>query len=140
MRHSPRWIAGSLIASVVLLSACATVEEPSASETGGSEINKLGQVVLETEAETNLDIQTAPVRKAARGSQLVVPYAAVVYGADGETWTYMSPEPQTFERAPILIDRIDGGKAFLSEGPRPGTQVVTQGAPELLGVEIGIDQ
>ena len=95
---------------------------------------------METEAETNLDIQTAPVRKAARGSGLVVPYAAVVYGADGETWTYMSPEPQTFERASILIDRIDGGKAFLSDGPRPGTQVVTQGAPELLGVEIGIDQ
>jgi hypothetical protein len=139
MRHSPRWIAGSLIASVVLLSACATVEEPSASETGGAEINKEGQVVVEAEAETNLDIQTAPVRQAARGSQLVVPYAAVVYGADGETWTY-ERESRNFQRAPILIDRIDGGKAFLSDGPRPGTQVVTQGAQELLGVEIGIDQ
>jgi hypothetical protein len=140
MRHSPRWIAGSLIASVALLSACATVEEPSASETGGAGINGKGQVVMEAEAETNLDIQTAPVRKGARGTQLVVPYAAVVYGADGETWTYVSPQSLTFERAPILIDRIDGGKAFLSDGPRPGTQVVTQGAPELLGVEIGIDQ
>jgi hypothetical protein len=28
----------------------------------------------------------------------------------------------------------------LSDGPRPGTQVVTQGAPELLGAEMGIDQ
>lgn len=139
MRQSPRRIAGSLIACVALLSACATVEEPSAAETGGYTYDGK-KVVLEAEAEKNLDILTAPVRQAARGSQLVIPYAAVVYGADGKTWAYENPESLTFQRAPILIDRIDGGKAFLSDGPRPGTQVVTQGAPELLGAEIGIDQ
>jgi hypothetical protein len=139
MGHRPRRIAGSLIASVVLLSACATVEEESTAGTGGATYDGT-QVKMESEAMKRLDIQSAPVRKAARGSQLVIPYAAVVYGADGETWTYMSPKPRTFQRAPILIDRIDGGKAVLSDGPRPGTQVVTQGAPELLGVEMGIDQ
>jgi hypothetical protein len=141
MRQSPRWIAGSLIASVMLLSACTTIEEPSAAETGGSEYDPTkGQVTLEAEAMERLDIQSTPVRKAPRGSQLIVPYAAVVYGADGETWTYTSPQSLTFERASIVVERIDGGQAFLSDGPRPGTQVVTQGAPELLGVEIGIDQ
>ena|SRR5918992_116176 len=139
MRHSPRWMAGCLVASVVLLSACATVEEESAALSGGYTYDGK-QVKLEAEAMERLDIQSAPVRKAARGSQLVIPYAAVVYGADGETWAYESPESLTFQRAPILIDRIDGGKAFLSDGPRPGTQVVTQGAPELLGAEMGIDQ
>jgi hypothetical protein len=138
MGHSRRWIAGWVIASVVLLSACATVEEESAAETGGASFD--GTIVkVEPEAMKRLDIQSAPVRKAARVSQLVIPYAAVVYGADGETWTY-ERESRNFQRAPILIDRIDGGKAFLSDGPRPGTQVVTQGAQELLGVEIGIDQ
>jgi hypothetical protein len=140
MRHSPRWMAGCVIASVVLLSACATVEEESTAGSGGAEVNDKGQVIVETEAMERLDIRTTSVQNAARGSQLVIPYAAVVYGADGETWTYESPRSRTFQRATILIDRIDGGKAFLSDGPRPGTQVVTQGAPELLGVEIGIDQ
>jgi hypothetical protein len=140
MRHSPRWIAGTLIASLGLLSACATVEEPSAAETGGAAVKGNGQVVVEAEAMERLDIQTTSVQNAARGSQLVVPYAAVVYGADGETWAYESPKDRTFQRATIIIDRIDGGKAFLSDGPRPGTQVVIQGAQELLGVEIGIDQ
>jgi hypothetical protein len=139
MGHSPRWIAGSVIASVVLLSACATVEEESTAGTGGATYDGK-QVVMEAEAMERLDIRTTSVQNAARGSQLVIPYAAVVYGADGETWTYESPRSRTFQRATILIDRIDGGRAFLSDGPRPGTQVVTQGAPELLGVEIGIDQ
>jgi hypothetical protein len=95
---------------------------------------------MEAAAVERLDIQSTLVRKAARGSQLVIPYAAVVYGPSGDTWTYTRPESLIFERADILIDRIDGQRAFLSEGPRPGTQVVTQGAPELLGVEIGIDE
>jgi hypothetical protein len=140
MRHSPRWVAGPLIASVVLLSACATVEEESAALTGGAEVLPGGQVKMEAESAENLDIQSAPVRKAARGSQLVIPYAAVFYGPNGDTWTYTSPQSLIYERAPIVVDRIDGDKAFLSDGPRPGTQVVTQGAAELFGVEIGIDQ
>jgi hypothetical protein len=141
MRHSPRWIAGSVIASVVLLSACAPVEEESTAGSGGATYDpRSKKVTMEAEAVERLDILSTPVRKGARGSELMIPYAAVVYGPSGDTWTYTRPESQIFQRAPILIDRIDGGKAFLSEGPRPGTQVVTQGAPELLGVEIGIDQ
>ena len=62
------------------------------------------------------------------------------YGASGETWTYITPEPQIFERAPIEIDRIKGDRAFLSEGPPSGTEVVTQGSAELFGIETGIDQ
>jgi hypothetical protein len=139
MGHSPRWIAGCVIASIALLSACAPVEEESTAGSGGYTYDGK-QVVMEAAAVERLDIQTTPVRKATRGSQLVIPYAAVVYGADGETWAYMSPESRTFQRAPILIDRINRGKAHLSDGPRPGTLVVTQGAPELLGAEIGIDQ
>jgi hypothetical protein len=139
MRHSPRWIAGSVIASVVLLSACTPVEEESTAGSGGATYDGK-QVEMEAEAVERLDIQSTPVRKGARGSELMIPYAAVVYGPSGDTWTYARPEPRIFERAPIDIDRIDGNKAFLSDGPRPGTQVVTQGAPELLGVEIGIDE
>jgi hypothetical protein len=139
MRHNPRWIAGCVVASVVLLSACSPVEEESAALTGGYTFDGK-QVKLEAASVERLDIQTTPVQKAARGSRLVVPYAAVVYGADGETWTYVNPESRIYQRAPIVVDSIDGGKALLSDGPRPGTEVVIQGAQELLGAEIGIDQ
>jgi hypothetical protein len=140
MRHSPRWVAGPVIASVLLLSACATVEEESAALTGGARVLPTGQVKMEAKAKENLGILSAPVRKAARGSQLVIPYAAVFYGPNGDTWTYTSPQSLIFERTPIVVDRIDGNNAFLTDGPRPGTPVVTQGTAELFGVEIGIDQ
>ena len=70
--------------------------------------------------------------------QLVVPYAAVIYGLNGETWAYTSPEPLTFVRHLISIDYIEGDLAVLSEGPPAGTAVVTVGAVELFGAEFGI--
>jgi hypothetical protein len=42
-------------------------------------------------------------------------------------------------RAPVTIARLDGDRAYLSDGPAPGTQVVVVGAPELLGVELGVE-
>jgi hypothetical protein len=57
---------------------------------------------------------------------------------NGETWTYTSPEPLTFVRAPITVEAIDADLAYLSAGPAPGTEVVTVGAAELFGVESGV--
>ena len=54
---------------------------------------------------------------AQEGAELVIPYAAVVYDADGKTWVYTSPKPLTFVRSPITVARIAGDKAFLSAGP-----------------------
>jgi hypothetical protein len=142
MRHCQRWIAGPLVGFVLLLSACATVPEEETAGSGGAEYDGK-RVVMDAEAVERLDMQSAPVRNTGRGSggsQKVIPYAAVFYGAAGETWTYTSLDPQTFERAPIVIDRIEGNNAFLSDGPPSGTQVVTQGAAELFGVETGIDE
>ncbi len=70
----------------------------------------------------------------------VVPYAAVLYGVNGETWVYSSPEPLVFVRQPILIDYIEGDMAILSEGPEAGTAVVTVGAAELFGTETGVSK
>jgi hypothetical protein len=68
----------------------------------------------------------------------VVPYAAILYDASGNTWAYTAPEPLRFVRQPIKIDFIDGEKAVLLDGPPAGTPVVTVGAALLLGVEIGV--
>jgi hypothetical protein len=70
----------------------------------------------------------------------VVPYAAVLYGVHGETWVYSNPQPLVFVRQPIVIDYIEGDRAYLSEGPQVGTAVVTVGAAELFGTETGVSK
>jgi hypothetical protein len=67
-----------------------------------------------------------------------VPYSAVIYDADGATWTFVELEPGVFQRAPITIVSVDGANVRLSAGPAPGTEVVTVAAAELVGVEAGI--
>jgi len=90
------------------------------------------RVILTEKAAQRLDIQTASVN----GN--VIPYAAVLYGLNGETWTYTNPEPLVFVRQSIVIDSIEGDRAFLSEGPDTGTAVVIIGVAELYGAEVGV--
>jgi len=70
----------------------------------------------------------------------IVPFAAVLYGVNGETWVYTNPEPLVFVRAPITVDYIDGDSAFLSDGPSVDTQVVTMGGSLLYGAETGVSK
>ena len=69
---------------------------------------------------------------------MTIPYAAIVYDADGKTWAYVNSEGLTYMRAAVTVDEIDGDVARLSEGPPEGTPVVTTGAAELYGAEIGV--
>ena len=103
----------------------------------GAEFNR---VTLTAKAAERLDIQTAQVRnEAINGSQQkVVPYAAVIYGVNGETWVYTNPEPLIFVRDNISIDYVDGDLAVLSAGPANGTEVVTVGVAELYGTDTGV--
>ena len=73
------------------------------------------------------------------GERLTIPYSAVIYGVEGGVWTYTSAGPLTFVRAPITVASIQGDTAVLSEGPAPGTEVVTVGGEELLGTEFAIE-
>ena len=41
-------------------------------------------------------------------------------------------------RADVVVDRIDGDRVLLTEGPRPGSRVVTVGAAEVYGAELEI--
>jgi multidrug efflux pump subunit AcrA (membrane-fusion protein) len=95
-------------------------------------------VTLTEVAERRLVIRTAPVRPEA-GGDVVVPYSAVVYEPDGSSWVYERVDPHTYQRTAITIATISRGQVTLTSGPRPGAQVVTQGAAELVGVETGID-
>jgi hypothetical protein len=66
----------------------------------------------------------------------VVPYSAVYYDGAGAAWVYVNPQPFTYERQRIGVERIEGDQAVLSDGPGVGTAVVTVGAPLLHGAEI----
>ena len=133
------------IVALPLLSACGGSSDTS-SESGPAlvepiEGTDLSRITVTAKAAERLDIQTTAVQGAAGdGKQTVIPYAAVLYQPNGETWTYVSPKPLTFVRERIVIDRIDGDRVVLSKGPAPGTKVATVGVAELFGAESGIGQ
>src|SRR5687768_7258024 len=104
MKYRNRWIVAVVVLMIasLQLSACmqtvvdAGKQKPANVEKiAGSEFN---HVVLTEKAAQRLDIQTAPVREEQlNGTQRkVIPYAAVVYGLNGETWAYISPGPLVF--------------------------------------------
>jgi hypothetical protein len=100
----------------------------------------LSRVILSEKAAERLAIATTPVADEEISGELrkIIPYAAVIYTPDGETWTYTSPEPLVFVREAIDVERIDGDKVILTAGPETGTEVVTLGAAELFGAEAGV--
>ena len=98
-------------------------------------MTRLPRITLTESAVERLGIETAAVES--RGDELVVPYDAVFLDAHGDFWVYTNPEPLVFVREPIDIVRETSDRAFLAEGPPPGTDVVTVGVPELYGSETG---
>ena len=137
MKHLRYWILLVLILAS-LLSACA----PKTSSTTKVDPVKLEpiegtdfkRVILTEKAAQRLNVQTAEV------SGEAIPYAAVIYDTEGKTWVYTNPAPLTFVRAPIVIDRIEGEQAILSQGLGLGTSVVTLGVSELYGAETGVSK
>ena len=110
------------------IAAAASVEESSDGEPA--------LVHLTEESVARLGVETTEVTGEA--GDLAIPYAAVVYDAGGDTWTFVELEPGTYQRASITIRPVDGDDVRLSDGPEPGTPVVTVAAAELVGVEAGI--
>lgn len=134
-----------LVAAGLLLEGCAGSQDVAGAtsapltvqETEGSDISRL---TLSDKALERLGIETVAVaEELVDGSaRLVIPYAAILYAADGSVWTYTNPEGLLFVRAPITVDRIDGNVAILAGGPPAGTLVVTVGGSELWGAEHGV--
>ena len=136
-----RWLAAALVAASLVLPACTTAgalgeASSEAAQVEPIEGTDLRRVALTAEADARLGIQTEPVRAAA--GRAIIPASAVLYDADGTTWTYTSPKPLTYVRARITIERVEGDLAYLSAGPAAGTPVVVVGAAELFGAEQGV--
>jgi hypothetical protein len=68
----------------------------------------------------------------------VIPYAAVLYQASGDAYTYTNPAPLVYVHQPITVDYVTGDLAVLTNGPPVGTVVVIVGGAELSGIETGV--
>lgn len=116
-----------------------------------SEIEPASQVVLEPiegnpghhlvtltqHGADQIGIRTEPVKGSAKLSEL--PYAALLYGADGTTFVYTSPKALTFHYEEITLEKIVGEKIYFTKGPKVGTQVVTRGVPQVHGADIELE-
>jgi hypothetical protein len=161
MQHGKQWRAPVLLligALALGVSACgrAPAAEDGEGASGEARVERVegteqSRVILTQRAADRLGIQMAEVREvrvakpAAIGQRRagmtmakIIPYAAVLYDEHGDTWAYTSPAPLTFIRKRISVDYVSGDSAVLIKGPPAGTRVVTVGASELLGAELGV--
>jgi hypothetical protein len=134
-----------LIAGVVSLSACGEASSgydyETASHHDPAELEPIKgtdvqRVVIDAEGVERAGIKTAPIHQ--NGEGMVMPHSAVIYDADGETFTYTVPEPRTYVRQKIVIDDVVGDSVMLSDGPPAGTEVVSVGAAVVYGSEFEV--
>lgn len=138
MKHINRSILFTLIFAGLLLSACGA-KTPAGEKVAPSilepvEGTDLSKVILTEKAAERIGVETV----SANGME--VPYAAVIYDIEGNTWIYTNPEPLTFVREPITIDHIEGDTAFLAESLPGQLSVVTVGVAEIYGTETGVSK
>jgi hypothetical protein len=148
MRTSTFTLVAALVVAALPLVGCnragsnyTKVEPAKVEHTAGSEISKL---TLTEKAMERLGVKTTPIVEgkiegaADDTPRPFVPYSAVMYVPNGDTFVYTSPSPRTFVRQPVHIDYIERDVAVLKDGPPTGTQVVSVGAAELFGTEFGV--
>ncbi|MEN3309754.1 MAG: hypothetical protein V7603_5956 [Micromonosporaceae bacterium] len=115
------------------------------SEAGKVEVDpgsNVARIRLSEDAARRIGVRTAPIAttQAAGRTRLVIPAAAVFYDPSGDTWAFVLSQPLVYVRERITVDAIQGESATLTAGPPAGTQVVTVGAAELYGTEVGVGE
>lgn len=138
MKRNRVWLLTGALVPGIMVAGCSDPAEPPSEEAIHIEELESGlkTLTLSANAAERLGIETADVADA--GAQTVVPYASVIYDAQGATWAYVAIEPLSFERESIVVESISGDEALLADGPPAGTPVVIVGAAELYGAETGV--
>lgn len=154
MKEIPRrWATWVIVFSALTISGCAEVSEAESGSPGGEPVmveplgdTGLSRVTLTQLASERLGVETEAVvkRSLARGSaesssQNVVPYSSLIYDPSGGTWVYTSAGPLAFVREAVTVDFIKADLVALTKGPDTGVEVVSVGAAELYGSELGVD-
>lgn len=146
MKHRGRWLAGGLIIVGLQCTACqrgrVVREAEHPVEVTAIEGSNLHRVTLTERAIQRLDLTTTEVREQrvsrSDSPRKVVPYAAVIYDPQGQTWIYTSPQPRTFIRYKVDVDYVEGGVAVLKDGPPAGTVIALRALAELYGADFGV--
>ena len=134
-----------IAAGVVSLSACGEASSGYDYETASHHVpaklepikgTDVQRVIFDAEAAERVGLKTVPISH--NGQEKVIPYDALIYGADGNTYAYTSPEPLTYVRQEISVDHVAGDSVVLSDGPPAGTEVVTVGAAQVYGTEFEV--
>lgn len=71
---------------------------------------------------------------------LTLPWSAVIHDIHGGTWVYEMTAEHTFARRRILVRFARKDLAVLASGPAAGAKIVTAGAAELFGTEVGFSK
>jgi multidrug efflux pump subunit AcrA (membrane-fusion protein) len=71
------------------------------------------------------------------GRMKAVPWSAVIHDIYGGQWVYEQVEERKYVRRRVEVGWIDHGWAALLRGPDIGSRIVTAGAAELAGTELG---
>jgi hypothetical protein len=127
----------------LLLSGCRQIEEASAATYQPAKVTEVAnldvkQVQFTATGAEQVDLQTEAARR--DGRYTVVPHTALIYDGQGVPWVYTVTAPLTFLRAKVGVDRVVGDRALLSSGLSAGTEVVTVGATQVYGAELGIGE
>lgn len=133
----------TVLTMTVVLSGCSRDAEE-ATEDGyhPAEVEEVAnldvkRVTLTEDGAEQIALETAVAVR--DGEHVVVPYAALIYDGIGVSWVYVNGESLEFLRHEVVVDRIEGDRALVSEGVQPGDRVATVGATEVYGAELGID-
>lgn len=136
-------VLGLVLAAAIGFSSagCAEIEsviaepyEPATLESTGP--SQPAKITLTEEAVRRVALQTTVV--GGRGGELTVQHGALVYDKKGLPWVFAVVGPRTYARSAVTVKHVDGDLVTLSSGPPAGTEVVTVGAIELWGAELGI--
>jgi hypothetical protein len=129
------------VAAAAALAGCSEIESPTVEGYEPATLESAGPdgpitITVTEEAEHRLELQTSVIM--ARGNDLVVDYTALIYDKVGKPFVFTVVEPHRYVRANVGIKGIVDNQVTLTSGPPAGTQVVTVGAVELWGAELGI--
>jgi hypothetical protein len=140
MRNLP--VAAAICAALLFpLSGCATpsaaaktaTEAPATVEKNAT--TGIARISLSQRAVERLELSTDTVKPGPDGASTVIPYAALLYDAQGKTWVYANTGERVYERQAVTVTKVEAGAVTASAGPAAGTVVVTVGAAELFGAE-----
>ncbi len=138
-----RFFGLGLLAAFVLagLAGCGPAPSGTAAQVPPARMERIGNsrtlsVVLTPLGARRIGIETA--QAVANGPLILVPYSALLYEPNGQTAVYVKVSALVYTRRFVTVSTVNDNEVMLTAGLQPGTEVVSRGGEELLGVQNGV--